>query len=106
MPSRARRGRYVRELAGRSVARQRRSARTATATANAVSKHSAQKHAEKEADADQQAPPPPPPAAPAAPAAPAGDDLVGKINQLAQLRDAGVLSDDEFAAAKSKLLGI
>jgi len=53
-------------------------------------------------------PPPPPPAAapppPAPAAAPAGDDLVGKINQLAQLHSSGVLNDDEFEAAKQKLL--
>jgi len=40
----------------------------------------------------------------AAPAAPAGDDLASKIQQLASLHTAGVLSDDEFAAAKAKLL--
>ena len=91
-----------------------------TATANAVNRHAQNKAAEKEAAAEQeaaeqapppppqpvyQAPPPPPPApAPAAPAE--GDDLVGRIQQLAGLRDAGVLSEDEFAAAKGKLLGI
>ncbi len=48
-----------------------------------------------------QAPPPPAPARPGR-----GDDLVGKIQQLAGLRDAGVLSEDEFAAAKGKLLGM
>ena len=94
-----------------TVARTAVVAGTATATANAVNKHSAQKDAEKQAEAEQQAeqqapPPAPAPQPPAPPAAPAGDDLVGKINQLAQLRDAGVLTDDEFAAAKSKLLGI
>ena len=48
------------------------------------------------------------PAAPVAPAAPApaagGDDLVSQIQQLAQLRDSGVLSQEEFDAAKQKLL--
>ena len=46
------------------------------------------------------APPPPPAAA----AAPAGDDLVSKIKELSSLKDAGVLTDDEFNAAKQKLL--
>jgi hypothetical protein len=41
----------------------------------------------------------------AAPAAPAGVDLVAEIQKLAALKDAGVLSDAEFAAAKAKLLG-
>ena len=58
--------------------------------------------------AQQAAPPPPPaPAAPAAPAAaPAGsDDLMAQLTKLADLKAAGVLSDEEFAAAKAKLLG-
>ena len=43
--------------------------------------------------------------APAAPAAPAGgDDMMAKITQLAQLHAQGILSDEEFAAAKAKLL--
>ncbi|WP_062523183.1 SHOCT domain-containing protein [Demequina silvatica] len=44
--------------------------------------------------------------APQVAAAPAGgDDLMAKLAQLAQMKDAGVLSDAEFAAAKAKLLG-
>jgi hypothetical protein len=46
----------------------------------------------------------PAPAAPAAAAAPAGDDMMAKITQLAQLHAQGILSDEEFAAAKAKLL--
>jgi len=43
--------------------------------------------------------------APTAPAAPAGgDDMMAKITQLAQLHAQGILSDEEFAAAKAKLL--
>ena len=42
-------------------------------------------------------------AAPAA--AGGGTDLVAEIQKLAALKDAGVLSDEEFAAAKAKLLG-
>ena len=38
-------------------------------------------------------------------AAPAGDDLITKLNELAQLKDQGILSEEEFAAAKAKLLG-
>ncbi len=113
-----RRGRLLGTVARTAVV-----AGTATATAGAVSRHQQNKAAEKQAAADQQAaeqaPPPqpayqaPPPqpayqAAPAPePAAPAeGDDLVGRIQQLAGMRDAGVLSDEEFAAAKGKLLGM
>ena len=47
-----------------------------------------------------------PAAAPAAPAAPAGGtDIVAELTKLASLKDAGILSDEEFAAAKAKLLG-
>ena len=42
------------------------------------------------------APPPPAPAA--------GDDMMAKLTQLATLHSQGILSDEEFAAAKAKLL--
>lgn len=41
---------------------------------------------------------------PAAPAPAQGDDLIAKLQQLASLKDSGVLSEAEFAAAKQKLL--
>ena len=40
----------------------------------------------------------------AAPQAPAQDDLAAKIQELAQLHNSGVLTDEEFTAAKQKLL--
>ncbi|MGL4258046.1 SHOCT domain-containing protein [Microbacterium sp.] len=43
-------------------------------------------------------------AAPAPAAAPAGDDMMTKLQQLATLHSQGILSDEEFAAAKAKLL--
>jgi Short C-terminal domain len=46
----------------------------------------------------QQAPPPPPAAAGG------GDDLATQLTKLADLKAAGVLSDEEFAEAKAKLL--
>jgi Short C-terminal domain len=48
-----------------------------------------------------------PAAAPApAPAAAAPEDpMITKLKELAQLHAAGVLSDEEFAAAKARLLG-
>ncbi|WP_417563354.1 SHOCT domain-containing protein [Microbacterium sp.] len=42
-------------------------------------------------------------AAAPAPAAPGGD-MMAQLQQLAQLHSTGVLSDDEFTAAKAKLL--
>ena len=57
-----------------------------------------------------QAPPAPTPPAPAATApapapAPGGGDVVARLKELADLRDAGALTDEEFAAAKAQLLG-
>jgi hypothetical protein len=48
-----------------------------------------------------------PPAPAPAPAAPAGPpvDLADQLRKLATLRDEGILSDEEFAAQKAKLLG-
>lgn len=69
-----------------------------------------QQLAELQAQVDAQqaaaAPPPPPPAAaPApAPAAAPSDDVIAKLQQLADLKAAGILDDAEFAAAKAKLL--
>jgi len=39
-------------------------------------------------------------------AAPAQDDPMAEITKLAQMHAAGILTDDEFAAAKAKALGI
>jgi len=48
------------------------------------------------------APPPPPPPPVAAQPAP---DPIEQLKQLAALRDQGILTDEEFAAQKTKLLG-
>ena len=54
------------------------------------------------------APPPEAPAAPAAPAAaaPTGmtDDKIATLQKLADLHKSGVLTDEEFAAQKAKIL--
>ena len=44
----------------------------------------------------------PPPAA----AAPAATDSTAELERLAKLHESGALTDEEFAAAKSKLLGL
>jgi len=65
--------------------------------------YEAQQQAAAYAAAQQQAAPPPPVAAPAA--APAGgDDMMAQLQQLATLHQQGILSDQEFSAAKAKLL--
>ncbi len=45
------------------------------------------------------------PAAPVA-AAPAGTDMMAQLTQLGQLQQSGILSPEEFTAAKAKLLGM
>lgn len=45
-------------------------------------------------------------AAPAAPPAGAADPLVAQLQQLAALRDQGILTEEEFAAKKAQVLGI
>jgi hypothetical protein len=45
-----------------------------------------------------------PTAAPAAPAA-AGPSMLDQLNQLTELHEQGALTDNEFTAAKAKLLG-
>lgn len=77
-------------------------ARTAVVvgTAGAVSRHGQEKQAEKQAAAQQQA-------TAAAPGAEAdADDPVAKVKQLGELHAQGLLTDEEFAAAKAKALGI
>jgi hypothetical protein len=44
------------------------------------------------------------PVAPAAPAAPAQSEMTSKLMELKNLHDQGVLTDDEFSAAKQKLI--
>jgi hypothetical protein len=39
-----------------------------------------------------------------APAAPPADDVLGQLQRLADMKTAGLLTDEEFAAAKAKLL--
>jgi membrane protease subunit (stomatin/prohibitin family) len=48
----------------------------------------------------------PAPAAAAPAAAPASDDTTTQLKKLADLHAQGVLTDEEFAASKKKLLGI
>jgi hypothetical protein len=56
----------------------------------------------------QQAVPAAPPAAAPAPAAPAGgitQDSMAELERLGKLHADGILTDEEFAAAKAKVLG-
>ena len=90
----------------RGMARTAVVAGTATAVSGRVARHQEEKYAQQDQAAyQQQAAPPPAPAPQAAPAPPAGgDDVVAQLEQLSQLHHSGVLSDEEFEAAKAKLL--
>jgi hypothetical protein len=52
----------------------------------------------------QQQSPPSPPTASTAPAAASSVDIGAQLQQLASLRDAGILSDEEFTTKKAELL--
>jgi len=82
----------------------RMAARTAVVagTATAVSGRVARRQAAKYDAPQEEAPAP----APAAAVAPEQDEQIAKLQDLAQLNKQGVLSDEEFAAAKAKVLGI
>ena len=102
-------------MAGKHVARGQEAAAQQEADQNQrISDLEAQQYQQAPPDQYQQAPPdqyqqapppaPPPPAPPqAAPAA--SSPMIDQLNQLAALHQQGVLTDDEFAAAKAKLFG-
>jgi Short C-terminal domain len=79
----------------RGMARTAVVAGTATAVSNRVSRRQAGRWAEQDAVAYE----PEPAAAPAAP------DPIEQLRQLGELHQQGVLTDEEFAAQKAKLLG-
>lgn len=91
----------------RGVARTAVIAGTATTVSNRVSRRQGQKWAAQE---EQAAPPPqqyaaPPPQQYAAPPPPAGEDRIGKLKDLAALKEQGVLTEEEFASEKARILG-
>ena len=85
----------------RGVARTAAVAGTATAVSNRVSRRQARRWSEQGQvqpgylEPNQQAP-----------AAPANDDLTSQLQQLAQLKDQGILTQEEFNAKKKQILGI
>ena len=81
----------------RTVGRTAVIAGTATAVSGHVANRQAARAQQDQAQQDQ---------APA-PAAPAADqvDVVDQLKRFAELRDQGILTEEEFAAQKAKLLG-
>ena len=75
---------------------------TASAVSGRVQRNQQQKYAAQDAAAAQAAAPA---AAPAAAAA-SDEDPMAQVQKLAELHKQGILTDEEFAAAKAKALGI
>jgi Short C-terminal domain len=85
----------------RGVARTAVIAGTATSVSNRVSRRQANRWAQQDYAQEQQYAPPPPPPPPPPPAA----DPIEQLKELAALKDQGVLTEQEFAAQKAKILG-
>ncbi len=81
----------------RGVARTAVIAGTATAVSNRVSRRQGNRWAQQE-QVQQAAP------APVAPAA-AAPDPIAQLRELADLKNQGILTEEEFAAQKAKILG-
>jgi hypothetical protein len=81
----------------RGVARTAVISATATGVSNRVSRRQGQRWAQQEQGAEYDQ------AAPAA--APPEDDSIAKLKELGELHASGVLTDEEFAAQKAKILG-
>jgi len=85
----------------RGMARTAVVAGTATAVSNRVSRRQAERWSQQDpgygSEPAYAEPPPPPPAAPA-------PDPIEQLKQLGQLHAQGVLTDEEFAAQKARLL--
>lgn len=82
----------------RGMARTAVVAGTATAVSNRVSRRQAERWSQEDQSAYAQ-----PTYAQPAPAA-GDDDVVEQLTKLAELRDKGILTDEEFAAQKAKVL--
>jgi hypothetical protein len=81
----------------RTVARTAVIAGTATAVSGRVARRQEGRYAQQE----QAEAPAPPDVTPA----PAEDDTLAQLEKLGTLHDQGVLTDEEFAAQKAKILG-
>jgi hypothetical protein len=93
----------------RTVARTAVISGTATAVGGRVARRQNNRWAAKEqqqyeAQQAQAAPPAPAPAPAAAPAA-GESSMIEQLKQLGELHEQGILTDEEFAAQKAKILG-
>jgi hypothetical protein len=76
---------------------------TATAVSGRVARRQNEKYAAKDQAAyeEQEAAAPPPPAPVAS-----EEDNIAELQKLAQLKEQGILTEEEFAAKKKQILGI
>jgi pyruvate/2-oxoglutarate dehydrogenase complex dihydrolipoamide acyltransferase (E2) component len=90
----------------RTVGRTAVIAGTATAVHGRVQRRQDEKYAQQDqqAYAEQQAAAPPPAPAPAPAEAGPSDEAINKLKELAQLKDQGILTQEEFDAQKAKIL--
>ena len=78
---------------------------TATAVSNRVSRRQAERWAQEDQSAYYAEPEPRYAEPPPAPVAEPAPDPIEQLTKLGQLRDSGVLTEEEFAAQKAKILG-
>jgi hypothetical protein len=83
----------------RGIARTAAVAGTATAVSNRVSRRQANRWSQQDAEAY-----PPQQYAPERAPSNGGEDPIEKLKQLAELRDQGILTEEEFATQKARLL--
>ena len=88
----------------RGMARTAVIAGTATSVSNRVSKRQGQRWAEQEQEAAIQAQAAPQSMAPA-PAESGSSSTIDQLKELGALKEQGILTEEEFAAQKAKLLG-
>ena len=87
-----------------TVARTAVIAGTATAVSGGVQRRQAERAEQQQVAAQQQAAPAPAPA-PVAPEPEAAESsMIDQLKELAALKDQGILTDEEFAAQKAKVL--
>jgi hypothetical protein len=78
---------------------------TATAVSNRVSRRQGNRWAAQEQQTQEAAAPPPPPPPPPAQAVPSSqNDMLDQLQQLGELKSAGVLTEAEFQAQKARIM--
>jgi hypothetical protein len=88
--------------ATRNAVNRRQAEKNAVAYQNAANAANAQAQPQVAPPPQQYAPPPPQPVAPP----PSQEDQIAQLERLGALKAQGLLTDEEFAAQKAKILGM